>query len=293
MPQNLKLGIVAALASAICFGVYPAVSRFVYADGGNATFMILLTTGMRALGLWLFCLFTAKKLFKTGPDIKQGALGGFFQAISVLCIYFSLVYIPGPVMIIIVFSHTLMLLFFLAWKKEVKLNALTLLTTLAALFGLSLVLDLWVQEHNYNLFGMLLAFVAAIATGTRLYVYGREMKTRNPAVVGAENFIFAVLFILPVIFFILPQAPTSLSANGFALLAALAQTFATFGMFYGIALIGSFRFSLFLKLEPIFTALFSIIFMKEILSWHQYVGMLTVIGSLVAFQYFDGKKKAP
>lgn len=290
MPQNLRLGILVAVASAVFFGVYPAAARFVYNDGGNASFMALLTTGTRALALLAFCFLTSKKLFKRREDTRQGAIGGFFQAVSVLGIFFALNYIPGPVMIIIVFTHTLILLFVLAWKGEAKLDAMTVLSAIVAMIGLSFVLDLWTQKHDYNWVGMALAFMSSLATATRLYVYGKEMKTRNPAVVGAENFVFAVLFLLPIIFYSMPTLPHSATALVLGFAGALAQAAATFGMFYGIALLGSFRFSMFLKLEPIFTALFSIVIMHELLLAQQYMGIALVVGSLVAYQMFESRK---
>lgn len=290
MNAAARMGLLFAVLSAVSFGFYPAAARYAYAEGANASFMMLLTTGTRMLAFWIFCRLAGKKLFADRPALKSGIVGGFFQAVTVGCIFASLLYIPGPVMIIIVFTHTLMLLLFMAWKREVRLDAATLLTTLAALLGLSFVLDLWSAYHSYSPLGMVLAFVAALATGTRLYVYGREMKTRNPAVVGAENFIFAVVFLLPVAAVMTPVGPGNFTGYCFALLAGLTQAAATFSMFYGIQALGAFRFSLFLKLEPVFTALFSIVLLHEVLAWHQYAGIAAVLASLVTYQYIETRR---
>jgi drug/metabolite transporter (DMT)-like permease len=58
-------------------------------------------------------------------------------------------------------------------------------------------------------------------------------------------------------------------------------------MFFGLALIGSFRWSLFSKVEPIFTSLFAVWFIHEHLSPHQYFGIAIVIGSLITFSLFE------
>jgi drug/metabolite transporter (DMT)-like permease len=60
-------------------------------------------------------------------------------------------------------------------------------------------------------------------------------------------------------------------------------------MFYGIALVGAFQFSLMVKLEPVFTALFSWVVLSEVLNFSQYFGMLLVVGSLIAYQYYEAK----
>lgn len=55
-------------------------------------------------------------------------------------------------------------------------------------------------------------------------------------------------------------------------------------MFYAIAVSGAFRFSLTIKLEPAFTALFALAISGELLNPHQYLGIALVVGSLIAFQ---------
>ena len=288
--QNKTLGIFVTLATAVAFGAYPPAVRAVYADGGNAVFILLVTTFARALALYLFCVLLHKPIFKTKEDTKIAIIGGFFQAISVLGIFSALIYLPGPVVIIIVFTHTLMLLFFMAWRREIKITLHILAITLAALGGLSLVLNIWHQEQHLSYVGMSLAFMSAIATTFRVYIYGHLTKTRNPAIVGAEVFLIAAVFTVFSMFFEMPQPPASFEGYGWLSLGCLSLILGTFGMFYGLSLIGSFNFSLLMKLEPVFTAIFSIILINEFLIWHQYAGMLVVITSLIIYQYMDYRK---
>lgn len=291
MCPTARLGLFFALLSAAAFGIYPSAARFAYADGANLTFIVLLTTGMRMLVFWAFCGLMQKRIFARRQDIHRSAAGGFLQAVSVACVFGALLYIPGPVMIITVFTYPLMLLFLMSWKGEVKMDGLTLTATFAAFTGLTLVLDLWSGNHLYNAMGMGLSFAAALATAVRLFVHAHELKTRSPAIVGAENFIFAVIFLLPLCFFMMPQAPASLAGFGIALVGAVTQGAASLSMFYGIAALGAFRFSLFLKLEPVFTALFAVLLVNEVLSWQQYAGMAGVLASLLTYQYIEGRRR--
>ncbi|MCK4945268.1 MAG: DMT family transporter [Alphaproteobacteria bacterium] len=290
--QNNILGIVITIATAIAFGAYPPTVRAVYADGGNAVFILLVTTFARALALYLFCILFHKPLFKTKEDTKIVIIGGFLQALGIFGIFSALTYLPGAVVIIIVFTHTLMLLFFMAWRREIKITLHTLAVTLAALGGLSLVLNIWHQEQHLSYVGMSLAFIAAIAITFRVYIYGHLTKTRNPAVVGAEVFLIATVFAMLSMFFEMPQPPASFEGYGWLSLGCLSLILGTFGVFYGISLIGSFNFSLLSKLEPVFTAIFSIILINEFLSWHQYAGILVVITSLIIYQYMDYRKRS-
>lgn len=284
------LGILIAIFSAIAYGVYPPAARAVYAHGGDAVFVILTTTWARALLMAGFCFFTHKPLFASQTDTKTGAIGGIFQAISSIGILASLLYLPGPLMIAIIFTHTLMQLFFMAWRKEVKLDTATVISTIMALIGLTIVLDIWHPQQVHWL-GVGLAFMAAVATMSRMYVYGKLTRTRNAAIVGAEAFIFTGIFLSFIVFFKTPVPPVSLEGYLWTGLACISIALGTFGMFYGIALIGAFQFSMVLKLEPIFNSLFSVLFIGEVLQWRQYVGVGVVVASLAAYQVIISRQK--
>jgi drug/metabolite transporter (DMT)-like permease len=62
-------------------------------------------------------------------------------------------------------------------------------------------------------------------------------------------------------------------------------------MFYGIAALGAFQYSLMAKLEPIFTALFSVIVLNQVLGFYQYLGIVLVVGSLSAYQLLQKKQQ--
>lgn len=285
-----RAGLIAAIMASIAFGLYPAASRAVYADGGTAVCMVIVTAWARGLSMALYCILTRAPLFQTREDRKQAVIGGVFQACSNFGIFLALLYIPGPLVIIIVFSHTLMLLFFMAWRGEVKLDFLNVATTILALLGLTLVLDLWHAQPKTNWIGIALAFVSALATVSRLYVYGHQTKSRHPIVVGAENFLIAAVLTLLALFFQTPHLPASLMGNVYVLASCLSLTLGSFFMFLGISLLGSFQYSLMCKIEPIFTSIFSVLLLKEILSLHQYFGIALVLGSLAVYQIINQRQ---
>jgi drug/metabolite transporter (DMT)-like permease len=284
-------GLLFAVLASVVFGLYPAASRAVYADGGNVSAMIIMTAWARGLGMAISCLLTRSPLFQTREDRKQALIGGFFQACSNFGIFLALLYIPGPLVIIIVFTHTLMLLFFMAWRGELKLDFLNVATTVLALFGLTLVLDLWHPLPHANWIGIAFAFMSAVATLSRLYVYGKQTQSRQAIVVGAENFLVAALLTLVALFFQTPQLPVSLAGNAYLVAGCLSLTLGTFFMFLGISRLGAFQYSLMCKIEPIFTSLFSVLVLSEVLGFSQYVGMALVLGSLAAYQVISQWKK--
>jgi drug/metabolite transporter (DMT)-like permease len=288
--NKAHLGLLLTLAAAAVFGLWPSCIRAAYAGGANVSFAILITTAARAGALWLFCLFTHKPLFAKKEDTKLAISGGVFQIAGAGLAIAAMAYLPGPVAMTLMFTHTIMLLLFLAWKGEAKLDGLTAGSTLAALFGLTFVLDLWHASGESSLPGIACALASAVATMSRLYVFGHRTKTHNPAVVGAETFLvsLALAFVFALVKW--PVPPASLPGWGWALLGSLSLALGTFGMFYAIALIGSFRFSLILKTEPVFTSLFAVLLIGETLKWTQYAGILVVVGSLGAYQYMTRER---
>jgi len=86
---------------------------------------------------------------------------------------------------------------------------------------------------------------------------------------------------MPALFFQMPRLPATLTGDAYVLLSCLSFTFGTFFMFWGISLLGSFQYSLMCKIEPIFTSIFSVLLLNEVLSAHQYGGIALVLASLL------------
>jgi drug/metabolite transporter (DMT)-like permease len=287
---NIQRGTIIAIACALIFGIYPSCMRIVYDDGGSVVLVIIVTTWARALLLGGYCLARRKPLYSTPQARKLALSGGVLQAISIIGLTASLKYLPGPVALIILFTHTLMLLFFMAWRGKAQLNRWTLGTTVAALLGLAMVLDVFHAHSGGQVFGMALAFAAALATASRLYAFGEQTRTRNPAVVGAETFITAGVLVSFMALFETPHLPLHVSSYTYLAIASASQAFGTFGMFYSIALIGAFRYSLLLKLDPVFGAVFWFLILGQVLKPVQYTGMVVVLGSLATYQIMAHRK---
>ena len=286
-----RAAIALAVLTAVVNGFWPSAAQGAYRHGVNVVTPLLFMAFARGGALVAFCLLTRRPLFATRSALRQGVIGGFFQAVANGGMIAALVFVPGPIMIIIVFTHSMMLLFFMAWRGEMKLTAATVVATAVALAGLTLVLDLWHVHGDHSVIGMALAFIAAIATVIRLYVFGQQMRGSHPIVVGAETFVFAPLFLSVALFFRSPMLPADSIGWVWLALLCLSTTAGIFCMFYGIGMMGAFRWSLYAKLEPIFTGLFAFLLLGETLKTYQYAGMGIVLASLAAYQIMDSRAK--
>ena len=288
-PQHLGRGYFIILCAALSFGLYPSGAKIAYSDGANSTFLILITTLARTLTLTMAAIYRGTKVRGIIDGIGSSVGTGFLQALTIVGIIMSLQYISGPVMITIVFTHTLMLLAILCARKEATLSPLAVGTSLVALVGIALVVNVFHNFNASNLIGVTLALVAALGSATRLYVYGKQVVKLDSALVGARAFLVASSFVLLLIFFDTPQPPRGLAGVAGSVLACVSMMLGTLLTFLVLRALGSFRTSLMLKCEPVFTCLFSWLILGERLVPTQYIGVALVLGSLVWFQYAESR----
>lgn len=282
-------GVVVAVAAAAIFGLYPSATRAVYADGGNAVFVIMLTTFARALTMGIFCAAVRRPIFQNSRDTKAAITNALFHVISVVGVLGGMVFLPGPIVIVIIFSYPFMLYLYLVFRREEIFKRSIVVLIAIALCGLGLVLNVQNHFNGLHWLGLILAAMGALATASRVYVYGTLMVNRDPITVGTETFLLATLFSCSLMLYALPIIPTSAAGMWWAALAAASVSIGNFGMFYGIAMLGAFRFAFISKIEPVFAAVFAALLIGETLSFSQYLGMAIVLSSLAVYQKVTAK----
>jgi drug/metabolite transporter (DMT)-like permease len=277
-------GLLATAAAAAAFGVYPSAAKLAYANGANACFVIICTTFARAFVLLAQCWLSGRNVVPLADCRKAVLAAGLLQAISVFGIIGSLAYLPGPVTIVILFTYVFMLLVYLSLRGELQINALSSAVTLSALAGVSFVVNVWDTHDSVSTAGVVLALVAALTTMFRLRILGRQLADRDPLEIGAGVMTIAAVCTLLLIPVITPAPPQTAAGFYWLLIACTFLAAGTVGMFYGIAHLGAFDYSLMAKTEPVFTALFAVLILSEVLKASQYLGMVLVLGSLLVYQ---------
>lgn len=273
-------------------GLYPPAAKVAYEDGANIVFIVLLTTFMRLVAMYVFARANGIRTFLENSRARKLSFwGGFFQAVSIVGILGGAYYLPGAIVLIITFSYSLMLLFYASWQGRYELNLINILMTVSALLGLLFALGILEEEVGLNVVGVCLSVIAAFATFARVTFFSLQDKSRSPSVVGMEAYLIAIIFLCFLMLWELPVIPETIHGWGMALTSGLSLAVGSFGIFYGISFLGPYRFSMISKCEPLFTILFGVLLLGEILSFLQYVGILIVIGSLISLQIFDRQKE--
>ena len=281
------IGLVICIGCAAVLGLYPSAARGAYQAGANITFIVLTTTFCRFLVLYTAALVKKQRPFRQFAEFRVNLYTGVLQAIIVIGILAGSYFMPGAVVIIIIYSYPMMLLLFSAWRGEMVLNAVNIASTLTGFIGLGLVVNIAQYETVYPVAGIALVFTAALAAFLRTYLFGQQSHSRHPLVIGAETFAIAFFLLLLMIPWQAPALPHTAFGLAMSAIAAVSLTLGTVGMFYGIACLGSYKFGMFMKLEPVFTMLFGIVLVNDHLAVMQYIGIAVVILSLVSLQLFD------
>ena len=283
-------GLVLAVFSALIYGLCPAPARAVYADGANAVFVVLVAIAVRALAMGAYCSYMKFRLFAPGTNWRRTLVSGFCQALSVTGTMSSLLYLESAVTWIILFSHPLLILLIQSWREKKKMSPMTLALTVTAFIGLTFVLDVWNTQSELSWIGVGLASMGGVSTAARTYIYGKQVQTVSPFVVGAENYSVALCFLVFLLLWKMPVPPQTLQGFGWLLVTLSSMIIGSFCTFVGIAKMGSFHWSLLSKMELISVTLLSTVFFGEHLLAIQYVGIAIVLGALLLYQQLERGK---
>lgn len=289
---TVTAGIAVTVFAAFIYGFYPAAARAAYASGANVVFMIMLALLWRSVAMSFFCIASRQTLFADRQAVKDAAVNGAYQFAQLGCILWAMIYLPGPVVITVMFSYATLLYLYMVMRGEEPFSVSVFCTVVAALAGIALVMNIFHEDAGNSALGLFIAAVSAIISAARIYVFGNTLKTRNPAVVGAETFTFALIFSCLLAFYTLPVFPQTTQGWAWAMLGGASLAMGGFGALYGIKLLGAFRFAFFIKLEPVFGAILSAVLIHEILGVTQYAGIALVVGSLLAYQLMQKKGTA-
>ena len=283
--SNAMVGVMLAFVTAGVYGFYAPASRAAYAEGVNAALLVYVSIFFRSSFMSLYCWHKGLPLFASKSDRQSIILGGVFQALTVVGVIGGLAYMSGPLVTIILFLFPLMMFVYMIARREISPSFLSLFSVLGALGGMSLVLDVWETETSVSLAGCSLALLAAVSTAIRLRIYGKQLETKSPIVVGAENFIVAFVMLLPFLFWKEPALPQTLAGYGWVALSVVALVLGAFGMFIGLAVTDAFTWGLLSKMEPVFVALYSALLIDEVLRTSQYAGIGIILFCLMLYQY--------
>lgn len=279
-----NLAILLILTAALSYGLYPSLTKLAYQQGATVATVVILSTVVRAAVLRMALLYLQRERRRRLLSFDRATvIASVMQVASIFGMLFSVKFISPAVMITLVFTHTSMILLYNTATGQISPSIMQLCTTLTALLGVSCIVNVFNGFEDVAIFGVLLALTAAIATAIRFLLFEKLAQEDVSLAIGFRVMLLASMLSLPLCLY----EPFTFDGFFLILLSGLALGLGTVLTFYALSLVSALKISLFLKVEPIFTAIYAFFILGNALHAVQYVGMLLVLGSLYANEYFE------
>ena len=241
----------------------------------------LLRAGSAALILVLLVLFIQKKIpkFKINSIISSLALVGYLVGFS-----FAYLTINTGVGALILFGGSMIVMFTGALLLKEDISILRFIGVFLSLIGLYILTD--PRFGDNSLFGIILMFLAAFSWG--IYsILGHGQN--NPLSNTANNFVLALLLIIPIALFIPDQTNTS----PYGILLAIISGSITSGLGYTLwywilPKINITSASIAQLSVPLIAALGGYLFISETLNWQFFIASFLILGG-IGLPYFFKK----
>lgn len=273
-----RKGIAFAVLSAVCFSIMPILAVHAYLGGVSTTTVLLIRFLIASMILGLHVAATHKHSRITKRDWASFALlGGGLYTLQAVLHFESVRYLSPSLAVLILFTYPLFVVAIPLALFGKKLSRTNLIGMFVALSGLAFVL--LVKPESVELRGLCLAFGAALVYAIYTLFGSAIVKQQSPIITCTFVTLFAAFGILCVglikgdIGFSFDQSAW-FPILGIALVSTV---IADLSFFAALRSVGPTKTSVIGMVEPIFTAIFSLVVLQDDMNGLQYMGMILVV----------------
>ncbi|MBN8903806.1 MAG: hypothetical protein BGO51_28235 [Rhodospirillales bacterium 69-11] len=277
-----------SVTAAVSFSATDILLKILYADGMDVATLLSLR-GVLVVAFFLAWLRLAPPARRHDPKQRLIALGlGLLFAGTMVGLLLAVSLLPVSIAILAYFIYPLLTGLAGAATGVDRIGWQGLAAALAAFAGLALMLG--VNLSGLAPLGLLAAFAAAFCRvlsllGTRAYLNGTDARLTTWYAMLPST----ALFVTASLSFGLWSPPrTSVGWMAFAGV-SVGSTLSTLLIYMSTNRIGPFRTALVMNLEPMLTALLSVLLLGEVLSPLQGLGAAVMIAALCTFQFVRGR----
>jgi len=274
------IGYLLILVSTICFSANNNLAKESYGHGVSVDTMLVGRSWTLAvlLGLWY-------PLRRRWPAVPTG-MAGWVVVAAVLfsanawSLLSSFDLMPVSLSILVFYLFPFLVGLLAAALGIEKLRLVTLAGLVVAFVGLILTLD---TEGSLDAWGIVLAFIAALAIAVNILITGKLFRRGMSAVALAFWMMVggSVFFSVGLLAGDGLQLPNSSTGWG-AFVGTILFVGVAFVTFYSaITFLAESRTALVMNLEPIFTILIAVILFREPFGWSQWLGAALVVLAIV------------
>lgn len=288
--RDLKKGTIYAIISALCFGIMPIFAIKAYSFGMSVYTLLVLRFSISSLLFFIFLIWKKTTLKIGKKDCKLlFLLGGvLFTLLSVLH-FESLKYLTSSMAVLLLFSFPIFvsIFSFFIYKEKLKIQSI-----IALLFTfISMIFLLGVSFQDINMKGVFLALLAAIVYALYMILGKKVTDTNSPVVTSTYVTLFAALGVI-LIGLIRNELHWNFSSNAWIYVFCIVVISTIIGeitLFKSLQILNSTNVSMISMVEPIFTSIFGLLFLQEVMQPLQLLGGLFILIGLTFLIYFQNK----
>lgn len=276
------------LTAAVSFSITDILLKIVYADGMDVLSLVTLR-GILVVGFfWVWLRVQRPRIWHSARQRNIALVLGLLFAAVMFGLLLAVSLLPVSIAILAYFVYPLLTGIAAALTGVEKLGWKALLTAMAAFSGLALMLG--VDFSTLSTMGLACAFGAAICRvvsllATRHYLAGTDARVTTWYSLVPSGAIFLVASLLFGIWH-LPQT----HVGWWAFLGiSFGSTLSTLLIYVSTNTVGPFRTALVMNLEPLLTAILSMLILGEMMTPLQMTGAAIMLSALCIFQFVRGR----
>ncbi|RVD73478.1 MAG: hypothetical protein E5V62_11685 [Mesorhizobium sp.] len=276
-----SIGTAMVILSSVAIAVVPSFARLAYDGGSNVmsviTLRCLLTVGMT----WILMVSLGQTLWIVRKSLIVSCVAGVSYAVMLFGFLGAVKYIPVNMVILIYFSHPLLVGVAAALLGDGAMNMRMMMAFTAAFAGLGLAIGFSFSALNAT--GLCLAALGAVTCVFVIVGSARAMRQAGGLAVAFYMMVSATLT-LALLFpfmsvFALPQ--TVAGWVGFAGV-AIGSTIGTLAFLCAFPIVGSVRATMISNVEPLLGIVFAVLFLGETISAMQMSGIAMVLAAVIS-----------
>lgn len=276
--KNYYKGIILAIISAIGYSIMPILAVYVYKYDISTFTLLFIRFFISGIILFIYVRFKYRNSVIRKKDMLIFfLLGGVLYTAQAVLHFSSVKYVSPSLAILLLFTYPIFVCILSSVISNEKFNKKNWFSIILSFLGLVLVLGDKFEE--INLYGVILSIGAAIVYSVYTVLGDRAVKKQLPIVTCTYTVLFATvsIFIIGLVtqninFEINIEAVPAILGIVF-----LSTVIADFAFFQSLEYIGSTKVSTLGMIEPLFTAVFSYLFLSEKLEFLQYIGIIVVL----------------
>jgi len=289
--RNLKhnthfFGVAIILLSSLCFAVVPTAAKTAL-DLNSSLFVLLLS---RCLIGFLFLMPIAIFLRKSILVDKNVILPIFFSSIVSVCLiastYHALQFLDVAIVLIIMYSFPLGIATITHIRREESIKLTQWICMIFTIIGIAIVGS--GGSFQNNLYGISVSFISLILMIIFMYYSSKLVDRIGSLTFNLHMNVWNLFFLVAAyLFFNFPISIPITNEGKFALFCNGIFYILSYTLFFiGSRQIGITKASVLASSEPLFAAVFALIFLKQYLSLLECFGFLLTLGSLYFYQRY-------